>query len=159
MTLLWVCLFPGNNKHKVHCHHMKFDNSREGMSPFGSSFFPPTCVFLFLPIYPSILSLPSRSCWCKNKGKIWRLVTIRKVGALTTPLSFPLVFMLFVVCLFCCCHHEVCVVLQNEDERFMLTIVKRTLGKRKFSWLFLCTLVYLFMCLSTRMSPSPLFCN
>jgi hypothetical protein len=43
---LWVCSFLGNNAHKVHVHHMKFDNNWE-----GSSFLPLVCVFLFLPIY------------------------------------------------------------------------------------------------------------
>ncbi len=99
-TLLWVYLSLGNNKHKMHCHHMKFDNSWECLNPLSSSFFPPICVFLFLPIYPSVLPLPLRSCCCRNKGKMWRLVTIKKLGVLPTPLSFPLVFMLFVVCVF-----------------------------------------------------------
>jgi hypothetical protein len=102
MTSFWVCLFLGNNTHKVHCHDMKFDNSREGVSLPGSSFLPPLCVFLCLPIYSSILPSPSPSplCYCKNKGKMWRSVTVRKVGALPAPPSFPLVFILFTDCPF-----------------------------------------------------------
>jgi hypothetical protein len=65
MTSFWVCLFLGNNTHKMHCHHMTFDNGQQGTSPPNSSFLPPICVFLFLPIYPSILPSP---CPCVVVG-------------------------------------------------------------------------------------------
>jgi len=45
-TSFWVCSLLGNNTHKVHIHHMKFDNNQE-----GSSSLPLVYVFLFLPIY------------------------------------------------------------------------------------------------------------
>jgi hypothetical protein len=66
-TSLWLCSFLGNNTHKVHYHHMKFDNSED---PPGSSFLPHVCVFLFLLIYLFVLSSPLPSCYYKNNGKM-----------------------------------------------------------------------------------------
>jgi ABC-type multidrug transport system permease subunit len=85
ITSLWVCSFLDNNAHKVHIHHMKFDNNQEGYS-----FLSLVCVFLFLSIY-------HLHVFVGTKEKMWRLVTVKKVGALPTPLSLPFVFILFVV--------------------------------------------------------------
>jgi hypothetical protein len=58
-------------------------------------------VFLFLHVCLFALPLPSPSpspsCCYRNKGKMWRLVTVRTARALLAPLSFPLIFILSMV--------------------------------------------------------------
>jgi hypothetical protein len=66
-TSLWVCSFLGNNTHKVHVHHMKFDNSQEGFS-----FLPLVFVFAYLSCHHHHLHVV-----VGTKSKMRRLVTIK----------------------------------------------------------------------------------
>jgi hypothetical protein len=131
--------------------------SWEGVSLPGSSFLPPLCVFLCLPIYSSILPSPSPLCYCRNKGKMWRSVIVRKVGALPTPPSFPLVFILFTDCPFvlslpspCLC----CVVGTKVKGSCWQQLGEFQKSTSSLGFFFTSS-VYLFACLL----PLPLFYN
>jgi len=143
-TSFWVCLFLGNNTHKLHCHHMKFDNNQEGMNPLNSSSLPLVCVFSFLPIYLSILPSPSPLCCYKNQGKMWRLVIVRMVGVFPNPLSFSF-------CLHPICSLSICFAItitmfmlccKNKGEGFMLTTVAWALLTFFFHPQSICSHVY-----------------
>ncbi len=137
--------------------------SHEVWQQLRGLFFPSPCLCVFVFAY----------LFCHHhhlhvvvgtKAKMWRLVTIKKVGALPTPLSFPFVlpirglFVSFVVAIamfvLCC---------RNKGEGFMLTIIRRASGACQESVTspssFFASLVYLSKCLFACLSTSPLFYN
>ncbi len=94
---------------------------------------------------------------CRNQGKMWMLVTVRKARVLPTSLSFPLIFILFMVYLFPLLSPSPClcfVVGMKAKGSCWQQLRKR--------WESTSSLVSFFaspICLSTCLSPSPLFYN
>ncbi len=129
---------------------MKFDNNQKGSRPFDSSFLPLVDMFLFLHIYPSIFPSPSPSCYCRNKGKMQRLVTIQRspnssfISLYVHHIYGLLVFFVITIMMFVFCY-------RNEGKGFMLIIVKKASREHELS-LFLFCIPSLFVHMSVTIT-------